>query len=207
MKPMLHRVIGHVLMGAALGAILNAFLSPLATGILTGLFFGLMGLGPRKLLIGIIAGVVIGVIASQGMIANGAVLGGLIALIYRVVEVILFRNAEPFQLAAERVPPDEARYVVPFESRETFIGTGYMEALARTTEGLYQRNVPGIGLIDSFEALRGPQLDPAQVDRRIRDFYEHTSQYRLVIVPEWNPFMKPIYRWYKQNLARCGQLH
>ena len=201
-KPLLHRIIGHVLMGAALGAILNAFVSPLVTGLLTGFFFGLMGLGPRKLLIGIVTGIVLGVIASQGMIANGAILGGLIALIYRVVEVLLFRNAEPFQLTAERVSPEEARYVVPFESRETFIGTGYMEALAKTTEGAYQRNQAGIGLIDSFDALRGPHLDPARVNARIRDFYEHTSQYRLVIVPEWNRFMKPIYRLYKQNLAQ-----
>src|SRR5690606_12329263 len=36
----------------------------------------------------------------------------------------------------------------------------------------------------------------------IRDFYEHTSRYRLVIVPEWNRFMRPIYRLYKQNLAQ-----
>src|SRR5690606_31122 len=157
---------------------------------------------PRKLLIGVVAGIVLGVIASQGMIVNGAILGGLIALVYRIAEIIFFRNAEPFQLAAERVPQDEARYVVPFESREMFIGTGYMEALAQQTEGVYTRNQEGIGLIDSLDMLRGPHFDPALVDARIRDFYEHTSRYRLVIVPEWNRFMRPIYRLYKQNLAQ-----
>src|SRR5690606_26108279 len=137
MKPLLHRIIGHVLMGAAFGALVSAVFGPLVTGILTGFFFGLMSLGPRRLLLGVVMGIVLGLIASQGLIVNGAILGGLVALTYRIAEIIFFRNAEPFQLAAERVPPEEARYVVPFESREMFIGTGYMEALAQQTEGVY----------------------------------------------------------------------
>jgi hypothetical protein len=202
MKPLLHRIIGHVLMGAAFGALVSAVFGPLVTGILIGFLFGLMSLGPRRLLLGVVIGIVLGLIASQGLIVNGAILGGLVALTYRIAEIIFFRNAEPFQLAAERVPPEEARYVVPFESREMFIGTGYMEALAQQTEGVYTRNQEGIGLIDSLDMLRGPHFDPALVDARIRDFYEHTSRYRLVIVPEWNRFMRPIYRLYKQNLAQ-----
>lgn len=201
-KPLLHRVIGTILLSAALGAVLNAFISPLATGIVVGLFLGLMSLGPRRLVMGFIIGIVVGVLMPQGMTINGALLGGIIALIYRLAELMLFRDAEPFQLAAERVPPEEARFIVPFESREVFIGTGYMEALAKQTNGVYHRNLPGIGLLDSLDVLRGPQFDPALVDARIRHFYEHTSQYRLMIVPEWNPFMKPVYRWYKQNLAQ-----
>jgi hypothetical protein len=201
-KPLLHRIIGSVLMGAAFGAVVNASASPLLTGVLVGLLFGLMSLGPRRLLMGLVIGTAAGVMAAQFGLVNGAILGGMVALIYRVGEAILFRNAEPIQLAAERVPPEDARYVVPFESREVFIGTDYMESLAKATEGMYRRNVPGIGLIDSFDSLRGPHLNPTLVDNRIRDFYEHTSQYRLVIVPEWNPLMKPIYRLYKQNLAQ-----
>jgi hypothetical protein len=201
-KPLLHRVIGAVLMGAAGGAVLNVFISPLATCVLLGLFFGLMSLGPRRLVMGIIIGVVVGVVMPQGMTVNGALLGGIVALIYRLAEIILFRDAEPFQIAAERVPPEEARYIVPFESREMFIGTGYIEALAKATNGVYTRNQAGIGLIDSLDVLQGPNFDPALVNPRIRDFYEHTSHYKLLIVPEWNPFMKPVYRWYKQNLAQ-----
>lgn len=64
-KPLLHRVIGTVLMGAAAGAILNAFISPLATCVLLGLFFGLMSLGPRRLVMGIIIGIVVGVVMPQ----------------------------------------------------------------------------------------------------------------------------------------------
>lgn len=200
-KPLLHRIIGSVLMGAAFGAVFGAFAGPLANGLLVGLLFGLMGLGPRKLLMGVVVGLAAGA-AAQGTAVSGAILGGIIVLLYRLLEVMLFRDSEPFQLTAERVPPEEARYVVPFESRTAYIGTGYMEALAQETGGVYQRNAAGIGLIDSLDALRGPHFDPALVDARIRDFYEHTSNYRLVIVPEWSRLMKPVYRLYKQNLAQ-----
>ncbi len=202
MKPYLHRVIATTILGGALGAVLSQIIGLLPTGLLMGLLFGLLGFGPRKLLLGILMGAALGLSAITWLPINGAVLGSGLVLIYRLLLFVLFRDTEPIQLAAEQVPQEEARYVVPFETHTRYVGTEYMAGLARETDGSFRRNRPGIGLLDSLDALRGPQFDPAQVDPRIRDFYEHTSQYRLEIIPEWNAFMRPFYRLFKQYIAQ-----
>lgn len=202
MKPYLHRVISTTILGGALGAVLSQGLGLFLTGLLMGLLFGLFGLGPRKLLLGLLIGGALGVSASTWLPVNGAVLGSAIVLLYRLLLFLLFRDTEPIQIAGEQVPPEQARYVVPFEAQTGYVGTEYMATLARETDGSFKRNRPGIGLVDSLATLRGPHFDPAQVDTRIRDFYEHTSQYRLEIVPEWNQLMKPFYRLFKQYVAQ-----
>jgi len=59
------------------------------------------------------------------------------------------------------------------------IGEALYESIA-TAEGLVVRKASaGDGLLPDFEALRGPDFDPSKVDRRIRDFYEHSTSYRL----------------------------
>jgi hypothetical protein len=57
-----------------------------------------------------------------------------------------------------------------------------------------------------MDALGGPTFDPAQVDPLIREFYEHTSRFRLSIEPAWNPFIKPFFWIFKTFIAtRIGQ--
>jgi hypothetical protein len=36
----------------------------------------------------------------------------------------------------------------------------------------------------------------------IREFYEHTSRFRLSIIPEWQPWMKPGYEIFKRLVAQ-----
>jgi hypothetical protein len=59
------------------------------------------------------------------------------------------------------------------------IGEGFYESIA-VAEGLDLRPATaGEGLLPAFEALRGPDFDPDKVNRRVRDFYEHSSAYQL----------------------------
>ena len=39
------------------------------------------------------------------------------------------------------------------------------------------------------------------MDPLIREFYEHTSRFRLTIVPEWRQWMKPAYELFKRVVA------
>jgi hypothetical protein len=104
------------------------------------------------------------------------------------------------------VPASEAKYVVPFEAHTRYIGADYMESLAREADGSFKRNQPGIGIVETMDALGGSTFDPAQVDPLIREFYEHTSRFKLSIEPQWNPFMKPLFRIFKTYIAqRIGQ--
>ena len=53
-----------------------------------------------------------------------------------------------------------------------------------------------------MDSLAGPELDPAQVDPLVRQFYEHTTRFKLDIVPEWRLWVPPGYLLYRTLLAR-----
>ena len=54
----------------------------------------------------------------------------------------------------------------------------------------------------SLDELAGPDFDPAAVDPRVREFYEHTTRFTLDIVPEWRPWVRPGYLLYRTLVAR-----
>jgi hypothetical protein len=58
------------------------------------------------------------------------------------------------------------------------IGAEFYEHLAARQELAIER-APDAGLLPRFDALGGDGFDPAKVHPQIRDFYEHTSAYRL----------------------------
>lgn len=65
-----------------------------------------------------------------------------------------------------------------------YIGDKPYEECAQR-EGLsLTRDATTGGLIPSFAALAGGGFDPAAVDARIRDFYEHTAEFRMDVWPE-----------------------
>ena len=67
--------------------------------------------------------------------------------------------------------------------------------------GTFRRNPPDVGILASLDALRGPTFDPGRVHPLIREFYEHTSRFKLSIVPEWRRWMKPGYELFKRVVA------
>jgi hypothetical protein len=102
----------------------------------------------------------------------------------------------------ERVPPQQVRFVVPFEANSKYVGAEYFRDLARTREGTFKRNAPDIGIVESMECLQGPFFDPDAVDPLIREFYEHTSRFKLHIVPRWRRRMLPLFWLFKRVIAR-----
>ena len=58
------------------------------------------------------------------------------------------------------------------------IGPSFYTLLAER-EQLRIEPSPDAGLLPSFDALRGSRFDPSRVRPEVRDFYEHTSCYRL----------------------------
>jgi hypothetical protein len=58
-----------------------------------------------------------------------------------------------------------------------------------------------VGILASLDNLDGPAFDARRVDPLIREFYEHTSRFKLSIVPEWRRWMKPAYEIFKRLVA------
>ena len=73
------------------------------------------------------------------------------------------------------------------------IGAAFYTLLAER-ERLAIQLSPDAGLLPDFDALRGRNFDPAKVRPEIRDFYEHTSCYRLEAWSE-APVLTRLFLW------------
>ena len=124
-----------------------------------------------------------------------------VTVVYRVIAALVYRNRPLVRIMAEEVPAADLAYVVPFEARSRYVGADYVEQLAEVRGGTFRRNPPDVGILASLDALRGPTFDPGRVHPLIREFYEHTSRFKLSIVPEWRRWMKPAYEVFKRVVA------
>lgn len=211
-KPLFYRMVMMSFVGAVFGSILGLVfigLNLTVIGFIIGLLSGAISIRINNLLLGVITGGVIGLLASIYLPElNPAILGALVVFIYRLMSAALFRGQENIQLLAERVPTNEIRYVVPFEANSKYVGADYFKDLARTEEGIFKRNQTEIGIVESMESMRGSNFDPDLVHPLIREFYEHTSNFKLNITPVWNQRFKPLFWIFKRYIARkIGQVN
>jgi hypothetical protein len=204
-KPLWQRIVSSALLMALFGWLLGVIGldDPLLAGIASGALLGLLGLRPLKVALGLLVGAAVGALlqALDADVAT-ALVAAAVAVVYRVVAAIAYRNRPLVRVMAEEVPASELRYVVPFEARSRYVGADYVEQLAKVRGGTFRRNPPDVGILASLDSLDGPTFDAARVHPLIREFYEHTSRFRLSIVPEWRQWMRPGYEIFKRLVAQ-----
>jgi hypothetical protein len=204
-KPLWDRILNSALLMALFGWLLGLIYGsgkPLLTAIISGAVVGLLGLRPAKLALGLLVGAVSGLLFHA--LDNGiepAVIAAAVTVVYRVIAAVIYRGRPLVRVMAEEVPASELRYVVPFEARSKYVGADYVEQLAKVRGGTFRRNPPDVGILASLDSLDGPTFDPGRVHPLIREFYEHTSRFRLSIIPEWRRWMKPGYELFKRLVA------
>ncbi|MBM2615705.1 hypothetical protein JIG36_09080 [Actinoplanes sp. LDG1-06] len=194
-----------VVMSGAIAAPAGRLLGgdPVRVGLIAGAVAGALGLRPQKVALGPVVGAAVGAAwrlaggrdASPAAVAATAVVG------FRVVSAVLFRDPQ-VGLLAERARAEDLPFVVPLEARGGYVGTDYVRGLAETIGGSYRADAADVGILASLDDLAGPQFDPAVVDPAVREFYEHTTRFRLDIVPEWRPWVRPGYLLYRTFVAR-----
>ena len=142
-------------------------------------------------------------------------------LVAATVVLVLFAHAAAHRLRRRRRPAD--RRVTPTANtrgadhgrgrpgrgaalrravRRTrrVVGADYVEQLAKVRRGR-SREPADVGILADADALDGPG-SRARVTRLIREFYEHTSRFKLSIVPRvGGPRMKPAYALFKAAVA------
>ncbi|WP_028059985.1 DUF456 domain-containing protein [Candidatus Solirubrobacter pratensis] len=198
--PLPQRILGSALAMSLVGALLGLlFDSPPVVGILSGALLGLIGLRPLKVALGVAVGAMVGAVLHD---AGPALVAAAVTIVYRAIAAVAYRNRPLVRVMAQEVPAAELRYVVPFEARSKYVGADYVEQLAEVRGGTFRRNPPDVGILASLDALDGPQFDARLVHPLIREFYEHTSRFKLTIVPEWRPWMKPVYELFKRFVAQ-----
>src|SRR4051812_25119510 len=170
------------------GALLGMAFSSVVVAILSGALLGLVGLRPLKVGLGIAVGAVVGVVLAG---AGPVLVAAAVTVVYRVIAAFAYRNRPLVRVMAQEVPAAELRYVVPFEARTNHVGADYVRQLAELRGGPFRRNPPDVGILASLDALDGPDFDARLVHPLIREFYEHTSRFKLTIVPEWRAGVKP----------------
>jgi hypothetical protein len=204
-KPLWQRILGSALLMALFGWLLGliGLDRSLPVAMVSGALLGLLGLRPLKFALGLLVGAVVGVLlgALDGDV-EPALVAAAVAIVYRVIAAIAYRNRPLVRVMAEEVPASELRYVVPFESRSRYVGADYVEQLAHVRGGTFRRNPPDVGILASLDGLDGPDFDAHRVHPLIREFYEHTSRFKLSIVPEWRRWMKPGYEIFKRLVAQ-----
>jgi hypothetical protein len=175
---------------------------PVAMGAVTGAATGALGLRPQKVALGPVVGAAVGrALAARGRPVQGSAVTSGTVLAFRVLSALLFRDPQ-VSLRAERVQAADLPFVVPLEARTRYVGTGYVRELAEVLGGTYLADAPDIGIVASLDELAGPQFDPAEVDPRVREFYEHTTRFTLDIVPRWRLWVRPGYLLYRTLVAR-----
>jgi hypothetical protein len=205
-KPLAQRIFASALLMALLGWLLGLIYGSdelLLTAIISGGFLGLLGLRPWKVAIGLLVGAALGLLfEALDAEVKTALVAAAVAVVYRVLAAIAYRDRPLVRVMAEEVPAAELRYVVPFEARSRYVGADYVEQLAKVRGGTFRRNPPDVGILASLDGLNGPSFDADRVHPLIREFYEHTSRFKLSIVPEWRRWMKPGYELFKLVVAQ-----
>jgi len=190
---------------------------PVAVGTVSGAAAGALGLRPQKVALGPVVGAAVGggfALRRQWRMGaqregsrrgeqpvSAAVVATTAVVTFRTVSALLFRSPQVSMLA-ERVKAEDLPFVVPLEARSRYVGTGYIKDLADVLGGTYVADAADVGIVASLDALAGPEFDPAQVDPRVREFYEHTTRFTLDIDPEWRLWVRPGYLLYRNLLAR-----
>jgi hypothetical protein len=201
-KPIWQRIFATALLMAVFGWLLGlVYDAPLFIAIVSGALLGVLGLRPLKVALGLVVGAGAGTLFVLLGGAEAAVVAATVAVVYRVIAAVAYRDRPLVRVMAEEVPAAELRYVVPLEARSRYVGADYVQQLAHVTGGTFRRNPPDVGILASLDSLDGPRFDAARVHPLIREFYEHTSRFRLSIVPEWRTWMKPPYELFKRVVA------
>jgi len=198
------RIAASIALAAPLGLGLDKLTGrrPVAVATLVGSLAGALGVRPQKIALGPAVGLAVGIAATRGgRRPTGAVVAAATMLAYRTLSPAIFRDAQ-VSLLADRVPAEELPFVVPLEARTRYVGTGYVETLAGVLGGSYVADAPDAGIVASLDELAGPEFDPAAAHPLVREFYEHTTRFRLDIVPRWRPWIRPGYLLYRAAVAR-----
>src|SRR3954454_10571450 len=196
--PLWQRILGSALAMSLPGLLPGLVCSSVVVRIVSGALLGVVGLRPLKVALGVAVGAVVGVALSG---AGPALVAAAVTVVYRVIAAFAYRKRPLVRVMAQEVPAAELRYVVPFEARTKYVGADYVRGLAELRGGTFRRNPPDVGILASLDMLDGPGFDARLVDPLIREFYEHTSRFKLTIIPEWRAWMKPGYELFKRFVA------
>ena len=76
-------------------------------------------------------------------------------------------------------------------ARQSLVADSWLAESARRFGGRVRDDVPDAGLIEDLSVLDGPGFAAADLAPQVRDFYQHTSNWRLEVWTGWTPIFWP----------------
>jgi hypothetical protein len=205
-QPLFVRIAASALIGASFGALLEWILPDWSAAVpsaLAGAITGLIGFRFQKIVLGVVVGLAVGFgFDALWPEAGWALPTALTVAVYRLLAAVLWRGRDQIRIVGEKVPAERERFVVPFSEATNYVGVDYLERYAGTVGAVFDHNPPDIGIVADFDELAGATFDPALVDPLVREFYEHTSRFKLAITPEWKSWMRLPYRVFRATVAK-----
>lgn len=95
------------------------------------------------------------------------------------------------RLFGRRINPHDCPWLKCPIGSETAVGPQMYNDIA-AAEHLQQRSSDTVGLLSSFDDLSSDLFDGSKIDRRIRDFYEHTAAYDLEAWSQVGALARPL---------------
>ncbi|MDP9145716.1 MAG: hypothetical protein M3N43_13675 [Actinomycetota bacterium] len=171
--------------------------------VIVGAVAGAIGFRLVKIALGVVTGLLVGLGFDLWAPDIGwAVPVALTVLLYRTLAGWWWRGRDQVRIMGESMVQADALYVVPFAELTGHVGADYLERYARNVGARFDRSPADIGILERLDLLTGPSFDPDVVHSMVREFYEHTSRFKLSIVPEWRRWMRLPYRVYRQTVAK-----
>lgn len=204
-QPIWVRVLTSSLLAAVLGWLAELVLPAWpawVVAVLAGVGAGLIGMRPSKIAVGLAVAIAAAWLFESVPGEFGwSVVSAVVVLVYRVVAAVIYRGRDQIDFLAERADPGQVPFVVPLAEQHAYVGVDYLKRYAERAGASFERNPADIGIIDSLDQLAGPDFDPSLAHPSIREFYEHTSRFRLSITPHWRPWMRVPYLLYRSAIA------
>lgn len=91
----------------------------------------------------------------------------------------------------QKIHPLTEPWLIGTFGNENGIGEDVIIQLGKKENLRIERNQKNAGLIPNFKDLALSEGDFKQIDPKIIDFYQNTSNYVLELKVKWNPFFKP----------------
>jgi hypothetical protein len=132
---------------------------------------------------------------------ESALVAAAVAIVYRVVAAIAYRDRPLVRVMAEEIRRRSCDMSCPSRRARGMSAPTTSSSSRKCGAAPFAATRPTSGLA-SLDSLDGPTFDAGRVHPLIREFYEHTSRFRLSIVPEWRRWMKPGYEIFKLLVAQ-----
>lgn len=93
-------------------------------------------------------------------------------------------------LSGKKINPFENAWLMGSFGEVNGIGEKFIYQLAEKEDLTIIRNSRSRGLLDSISSLNLSEIENKKLSKKVVDFYEKTSEYKLQLKVKWNPFFK-----------------